>query len=74
MGKQQRSGWLTTLFSIFFVLTSQFISPLVEAQDLMVIPRVTAGIMDYEYELGGVGETSVIQDKTNLNKDVQPDV
>jgi len=65
---------LTTLFSIFFVLTSQFISPLVEAQDLMVIPRVTAGIMDYEYELGGVGETSVIQDKTNLNKDVQPDV
>ncbi|HDN26853.1 MAG TPA: hypothetical protein ENG03_07110 [Thioploca sp.] len=70
MGKQQRSGWLTTLFSIFFVLTSQFISPLVEAQDLMVIPRVTAGIMDYEYELGGVGETSLIQDKTKLNKEL----
>jgi hypothetical protein len=68
MGKQQRSGWLTTLFSIFFVLTSQFISPLVEAQDLMVLPRVTAGIMDYKYKLGGVGETSLIQDRRELNE------
>ena len=69
MGKQQRSGWLTRLFSIFIVLSLQIISPLVKAQDfIMVLPRVTAGIMDYEYKLGGVGETSLIQDHRNLNK------
>ncbi len=70
MAKQQKSGWLTTLFSVFFVLTSQIISPLVAAQDLMVLPRVTAGMMYYDYEVGSEGKSSVIQDKIKLEKEL----
>ena len=69
MGKQQKSGWLTTLLSIL-VLTSPFISPLVEAQDLIVLPRVTTGIMHYEYKAGIEGQTSSIQDKVTLDEEL----
>jgi len=70
MSKQQKSGCLTTLFSVFIVLTSQFISPLVAAQDLMVLPRVTAGMMYYDYEVGSEGKSSVIQNKIKLEKEL----
>jgi len=70
MGKQQQSGWLTTLFSIFLVLILQIIPPLVKAQNFMVLPRVTAGIMHYEYELGGEKGTSIIQDKVKLDDEL----
>jgi hypothetical protein len=66
MGKQR--SWLTALSSI--ALSLQLIPTLVEAQDLMVLPRVTAGIMHYEYELGGGGGTSIVQDKINLDDEL----
>ena len=52
----------------FFSL--QLIPALVEAQDLMILPRVTAGMMHYEYELGGGGGTSIIQDKIKLKEEL----
>ncbi|RKZ36750.1 MAG: hypothetical protein DRQ41_14080 [Gammaproteobacteria bacterium] len=70
MGKQQQSGWLTTLFSIFLVLILQIIPPLVKAQNFMVLPRVTAGIMHYELEFGGEKGTSIIQDKVKLDDEL----
>jgi len=68
MGKQQRSGWSTALFSIAFFL--QLIPPLVEAQDFMVLPRVTTGIMHYEYKAGIEGQTLNIQNKVTLDEEL----
>jgi hypothetical protein len=68
MGKQQRSGWLTALFSVALFL--QLIPPLVEAQNFMVLPRVTTGIMHYEYKSGVEGQTSIVQDKVKLDEEL----
>jgi len=66
MGKQR--SWLIALSSI--ALSLQLIPTLVEAQDLMVLPRVTAGVMHYEYELGDGGGTSIVQDQIKLKEEL----
>ena len=68
MDKQQKSVWLIALFPIAFSL--QLIPIQAKAQNFMVLPRVTTGIMKYEYKSGIEEQTSIIQDKIKLDEEI----
>lgn len=59
---------LKTLFPVFLVFASLLISPQVEAENFVFLPRVTTGFMYYEYDVGTQGKTSEIKDSINLDE------
>jgi hypothetical protein len=66
MGK--KCEWLTTV-SIIFLLSLQWMPASVTAQqNLIFLPRVTAGVMYYEYEVGTESTASSVQDSVKLDE------
>jgi hypothetical protein len=66
MGK--KCEWLTTV-SIICLLSLQWMPASVTAQqNLIFLPRVTAGVMYYEYEVGTESTASSVQDSVKLDE------
>ncbi len=61
-----------TLFPVFIFLASLLTSPLVEAEETAIVflPRVTTGIMHYEYEAGTKETLSEITDNLKFSKNL----
>ncbi|OQY48476.1 MAG: hypothetical protein DRR08_26040 [Candidatus Parabeggiatoa sp. nov. 2] len=61
-----------TFFALALVFVSALPLEVVKAGDLIFLPRVTAGIMQYKYDVGTVGSASAITDKVKLEYDYLP--
>jgi len=65
-----KNDWLT-ISSIVLILGLQWMPALVTAQqNLIFLPRVTAGVMYYEYEVGTESTASAVQDKVKLDEEL----
>lgn len=57
-----------TFFPLFLVVVSALPLEVVNAGDWIFLPRLTTGVMQYQYEVGTVGSASAIKDEVKLDE------